>query len=71
VHEDSRQADPAKVTAYTRQDIDDLKKLINGQRQDIPVSEMLLWKVKSPYRLLRELEADSAFIGQHFNICLP
>jgi len=43
VHGDSQ--DPAKVTAYTLQDIDDLKNLINDRRPDIPASEMHLWKV--------------------------
>jgi hypothetical protein len=58
------------VTAYTLQEIDDLKSHINVRRPDIPVSEMHLWKVRS-YRLLRVPEADSAFIGQHSNIRLP
>lgn len=69
VHKD--EADPAMVTACSHQYIDALKDLINGRRRDIPASDMLLWKVRLPYGLLRELEADSAFIGQPSNICLP
>lgn len=50
VHEDSIPV-PTKVTAYTRQDIDDLKNLINARRPDILTSEMRLWKVRF-YRVL-------------------
>src|SRR5258706_15026729 len=46
VYEDSIPV-PAKVTAYTRQDIDDLKNFINARRPDILASEMHLWKVGS------------------------
>ena len=40
VHGD--QADLEKVTAGSRQDIDDLKNLINFRHQDIPASDILL-----------------------------
>jgi hypothetical protein len=60
VYADSVQADPEKVTAHSRQDIDDLKNLISARRQDIPATDMLLWKVRLPYGLLQELGADSA-----------
>ena len=40
---------PSKVTTYTHHDIDDLKQTINAERKDLPVSNMILWKVRLSY----------------------
>jgi len=41
---------PSKVPTYTGHEIEALQEAINLQRRDIPVSDMVLWKVRLPYR---------------------
>jgi len=39
---------PSKVPTYTGHEIEALQRAINVQRRDIPVSDMVLWKVRLP-----------------------